>query len=236
MRRNFQTHLEHRSLPLVMAHGGGLGHGRENSLEAIREALKYNPDIVEIDIRKSRDGVLYCHHGSIPFGVLAAQVFGFLPFTQTQRFIGKLDTLESVISIVPSTTDIYLDIKSSNITSADLQPLIVGRRNIWVTAYSISHLAKLRSGLGEGFVYVLNRPFAFVRLQDIIKLIGLVDVVYLFRWQWSHVLISEIESNGIACHLAHWFLDVDEQRAKMEATSPWKGIYVHYDDLSKVSR
>lgn len=233
MRRVFEKQFEHRNFPLVMAHGGGLGHGRENSLEAIQDALKFGPDIIEVDIRQSRDGVLYCHHGSIPFGVFAAQFFGLLTFKQTQRLVGKLDTLQSVIEIVPSSIDIYLDLKGRDITSTILRPLIAEKRNMWVAAYNISQLAELRSGLGEVFIYVLNCPILFVRSRDIIKLIGLVDMVHLFRWQWSQAVISDIEAKGIACHLAHWFLDVDHQRAMMENTSPWKGVYVHYDDLSK---
>jgi hypothetical protein len=235
MRDIFQQQLNGRRLPLVMAHGGGLGHGRENSVEAIREALKYNPDIVEIDIRKSRDGILYLHHGSIPFGVFAAQFFGFLKFDWIQRFVGKLDNLQAGIEAVPSSVDVYLDLKSTNITSADLKSLISGKRNIWVTAYSVPQLSELRSGLGEDFVYVLNRPLVWVRVREILKLVGLVDMVQIGRWQWSHVVISDIESKGIACHLAHWFLDVDQQREKQTA-SAWQGVYLHYDDLSKVSR
>jgi glycerophosphoryl diester phosphodiesterase len=219
-----------------MAHGGGLGHGRENSLEAIREALKYNPDIIEVDVRRSRDGILYCHHGSIPFGVFAAQFFGFLSFRRIQQLIGKIDLLQPVIEAVPPSVDIYLDLKSTDITSADLRPLVSGKLNIWVTTYSVSQLRELRSGLGENFVYVLNRPLVWVRIREIFKLVGLVDMIQIGRWQWSTVVISDIEANGIACHLAHWFLTTDEQRDKMAAASPFKGVFLHYDDLSKMTR
>ncbi|OGG51757.1 hypothetical protein A3C18_00080 [Candidatus Kaiserbacteria bacterium RIFCSPHIGHO2_02_FULL_54_11b] len=235
MRQLFQDQLKHRRLPLIMAHGGGLGHGRENSVEAIREALKYSPDIIEVDVRKSRDDILYLHHGSIPLGVFAAQFFGFLTFARIQRFVGKLDSLRSAIEAVPSSIDIYLDLKTTKITSADLKPLIEGKRNIWVTAYSVSQLSELRSGLGEDFIYVLNRPLVWVRFREILKLVGLVDMIQIGRWQWSTVVISEIEANGIACHLAHWFLTTDEQRDKMES-SPFKGVFLHYDDLAKRTR
>lgn len=92
MRRVLQEVLQHRNLPLIMAHRGSVGKGRENSIAAIREALTFSADIIEVDVRMSRNGVVYCHHGSIPFGVLAAQLFRFPTFTKTQRLVGKRDS------------------------------------------------------------------------------------------------------------------------------------------------
>ena len=60
MRNLLKNHLKYRKRPLVMAHAGGLSHGRENSKEAVKSSLKFNPDIIEIDARKSKDNVLFC--------------------------------------------------------------------------------------------------------------------------------------------------------------------------------
>jgi glycerophosphoryl diester phosphodiesterase len=49
-------------LPLIIAHRGNSSTCVENSLESIRSALSLNVDMIEIDVRLSRDRVLYVIH------------------------------------------------------------------------------------------------------------------------------------------------------------------------------
>jgi glycerophosphoryl diester phosphodiesterase len=46
----------------ILAHRGGSGPWRENTLEAFRGALAAGADGVELDVRRSADGVLVVHH------------------------------------------------------------------------------------------------------------------------------------------------------------------------------
>lgn len=48
--------------PLVIAHRGDSSRALENSIEAFRLALSVPVDMIEFDIRKSRDNVLYVMH------------------------------------------------------------------------------------------------------------------------------------------------------------------------------
>ena len=50
------------SKPLVIAHRGDSSRALENSLEAFRLALSIPVDMIEFDIRKSRDNYLYVMH------------------------------------------------------------------------------------------------------------------------------------------------------------------------------
>lgn len=49
-------------IPLVIAHRGDSADALENSLEAIHRALSFPVDMIELDIRLSRDNVLYVMH------------------------------------------------------------------------------------------------------------------------------------------------------------------------------
>jgi glycerophosphoryl diester phosphodiesterase len=48
--------------PLIIAHRGDSSRALENSLEAFRQALAVPADIIEFDLRMSRDGVFYVMH------------------------------------------------------------------------------------------------------------------------------------------------------------------------------
>jgi glycerophosphoryl diester phosphodiesterase len=49
-------------IPLVIAHRGDSSNALENSLESIHRALSLSVDMIEIDIRRSRDNGLYVMH------------------------------------------------------------------------------------------------------------------------------------------------------------------------------
>lgn len=51
--------------PLVIAHRGDSSNALENSLESIRRALSHPVDMIELDIRKSRDNILYIMHDKL---------------------------------------------------------------------------------------------------------------------------------------------------------------------------
>lgn len=53
------THVQNR---IVAAHRGASRVARDNSLEAIERAIEFGADMVEIDVRRTRDGVLVAHH------------------------------------------------------------------------------------------------------------------------------------------------------------------------------
>lgn len=48
--------------PLIIAHRGDPTHALENSLDAFRHALSVPVDMIEFDVRKSRDNILYVMH------------------------------------------------------------------------------------------------------------------------------------------------------------------------------
>lgn len=67
--------------PAVIAHRGASRAARENTLEAFRLALELGADAVELDVRRTADGVLVVHHDCrLPDGrVIAATAYGELP-------------------------------------------------------------------------------------------------------------------------------------------------------------
>jgi glycerophosphoryl diester phosphodiesterase len=68
------------SRPLVLAHRGANRHARENTVEAFVRARALGADGVELDVRRTADGVLVVHHDPAldPVGLLVAQRFAEL--------------------------------------------------------------------------------------------------------------------------------------------------------------
>jgi glycerophosphoryl diester phosphodiesterase len=66
---------------LVIAHRGASGKGRENTLDAFARARDLGADMVELDVRRTADGVLAVHHDAVvpDVGPVCALTAGELP-------------------------------------------------------------------------------------------------------------------------------------------------------------
>jgi hypothetical protein len=213
-----------------MAHGGGSAHGRENAIETIKKALLFKPDIIEVDVRRSRDGIVYCHHGSEPWGTVAAAFFLLLSFKQIQRLVGQRDTLQEVLANIPEHTDVYIDLKDIWITAKDLKSILNGRKGIWVAPFgSVNWLKRLRAELGDGYFYSFNRPAVFPR-HVARRLDGQADMIQFCVWSWNGGTISEIEGSGPACHMVEWFISRPKYLEAMPL-SRWRGLFFSVYDL-----
>ena len=230
MRAVVKRQLEKRSLPLVLAHGGGAAHGRENSIEAIRESLRFDPDIIELDVRKSFDGVLYCHHGSIPVGVSAAQFYHLLTFFEIQTLVGHRNTLKEALTEIPSTSIVHLDLKDRRISAEDLKPLVMGRQNVWLGVWTLRHLRSLRKDLGDEFVFVLLRPLMFLK-RNLTQLCSLADSVFLYPWQWNKKNAKELAKAGIFCSTVQGLYFRPHDKRMFIVEKKHAGIVRSYDDL-----
>jgi glycerophosphoryl diester phosphodiesterase len=105
------------NFPLVIAHRGDSSNALENSPEAIHRALSYPVDMIEVDIRKSQDNVLYVMHDQ------TSQRTGGRNIDierSTSQAIAKVKlrngepvpTLNDVIKIVSGKVGLNLEIKS----------------------------------------------------------------------------------------------------------------------------
>lgn len=116
---------------IVLAHMGYFNKEsrktyRENSKDVCKiSTTKDYIGIIELDVRKSRDGVLYCYHGT-----LLQYWFGFI-FSQKFSDIKKkygVDSLEEILQVITEDKTIFLDLKSKSITREDILTALKGKK------------------------------------------------------------------------------------------------------------
>jgi glycerophosphoryl diester phosphodiesterase len=103
--------------PLVIAHRGDCSHALENSLEAFRLALSIPVDMIEFDIRKSNDDVLYVMHdrnaGRTANGNIDIEKAGSEEISRLRLKNGEaIPTLSDVLSLVNGNVRLNIEIKS----------------------------------------------------------------------------------------------------------------------------
>lgn len=214
--------------PLILAHSRGKGFGKENSLERLQHQLQFNPDIVELDLRKSRDNVIFCYHGSIPLGYIAAYFLQFMKYKTITKLV-HATPLTDYLKPIKGNPVIYCDIKQ-RIPAKYLHEAFKKTRfnKVWLTGYSLPYLGKLKKELGKKYTYGYNYGlWLFHHSVKRAKLEG-IDIVQLFRWQWKQKNIEKVKKLGLKYSLSTAFI----RRKKYEALAKkHNSLWISYDVL-----
>ena len=185
--------------PYLMAHAGGKKHGKENSVKSVKNCGRYKPDILELDLRKSRDGVLFCYHGFPDFPVFFLAYFlRFLKFKTIKKFL-KVDTLKEILDVVNWKTIVFLDIKQTNISGEEIDG-ICGNYDLefWLAFYKFNYFKFLKDDLEDSYKYIYNFGFVnFRRGFKKVKRYG-VDAMKIFTWQCSEKNMKLLKDSNSA--------------------------------------
>lgn len=128
---------------------------KENSLEVCRIASsKDYIKVIELDVRKSKDRILYCYHGNI------FEYFFLLKFRRQFSALQKkyhVSALKDILEAVSQDKVICLDIKDSATTREDILTAFTGKkfREVIIGNKSVAYLRRFHD-MPKGFVKMLN--------------------------------------------------------------------------------
>lgn len=115
----------------IVAHRGGKGDGFENSIDAIKKTLAHKPDMIEVDVRMTRDREFVIFHDAF---LDRLTNWSGLVNTKTLKTLkevrlkdgSRIPTIDHVFQLVKkqSTTKLILDIKDLNAGIFDYAKLI----------------------------------------------------------------------------------------------------------------
>lgn len=187
---------------IIYAHKGFFNRAsyktyHENSLEVFKIAGdKGYIQIIELDIRKSKDGVLYCYHGS-PFQYLFSLRLSqsFAPLQKKYH----VSTVKDVLEVLPREKGIVLDIKDTQVTRADILKVFAGKtfREVVIANKSVSYHAQFND-MPKEFTKMLNGNALSV-FYDFKKLrsLGFKYIEIVFPFLATKKTLNKIKESGL---------------------------------------
>ncbi len=150
--------------PLVLAHRGDHTRVRENTVAAFRAAAAAGADGVELDTRRTADGVLVVHHDPEVAGV---GVLAHAAFAEVRRVVPWLPTLDEALSACAGMAMVNIEIKNlphepDYDTEEQVARAVVGR----VDALGVAE-------------QVVVSSFVFASLEQVHELEGGVETAWL---------------------------------------------------------
>lgn len=95
--------------PLVYAHRGDRSRAADNTIEAYSLAVAAGADGIELDVRRTRDGVLIMSHDDRHEGLDA---FSALDFVTLREFAPQIPTLREAMDAIPRHVYVNVEIKN----------------------------------------------------------------------------------------------------------------------------
>ena len=215
--------------PLVIAHRGDSSRAVENSLEAFRLALSIPVDMIELDLRMSRDEVLYVMHdkhtGRTADGNIDIEESTSQEMSRIRLKNGEpVPTLDDVLKLVAGKVGINLEIKSDGAGTAVARHLFHYRYSgyILLSSFNESEVQSARGVMIDLPLAVIYETFAVRHIAEY-RSKG-YHVISLRKNRVNERLIIACHEQGIQVYT--WTVD-DEEEMKQLIDWGVDGIYTN---------
>lgn len=138
-------------IPLIIAHRGASALEKENTLAAFEKAIELNADMVELDVRRSQDGVLLVHHDKhiVREGRLVR--LRDLLYRDVRECRPEIPTLESVLELCAGKIALDIEVKETGYEEQilDLAAKYLQPQDFVVTSFNDSAIKAVRKAKPE---------------------------------------------------------------------------------------
>jgi len=188
---------QNKKRPLVVAHKGGDYFGKENSIASIIKSIDAGVDAVEVDLRRSIDGILFCYHGNI-LETLWPSFFFNKTFAELRTKYKDLSSLEEVAKAVSNKVALLIEVKDYSIPVSEIEATIKKFKisEVYLLAIRFTYHSR-ENKLPERWKRVLNARmfFPWIPLSKILKIKA--NVVELVPWNYTEGNISKLRHHNI---------------------------------------
>jgi len=128
-------------MTIKIAHRGYCGKSNANTLESIKDSIKYGFDMIELDVQLDRDNQIILYH-DIHYKNKLIKDMSYAELVSKQPDVVTLSTVMRVIDY--KNCKIYLDLKGSNILASMLDLFFIENNinttNIWLASFNLNHI------------------------------------------------------------------------------------------------
>ncbi|HEY9647270.1 MAG TPA: glycerophosphodiester phosphodiesterase [Chroococcidiopsis sp.] len=217
--------------PLVIAHRGASAYEPENTMAAFRRAIALGADMIELDVRRSQDGVLVIHHDAD----LEGQAIATLTWNEIQAIAPQVPTLDAVIALCKGKILLDVELKETGyepeVTQCLLRQLPI--EAFVVTSFNASTVEwiKLHSpAIATGYLIETSTVEPFSTPEDwIAKTLQLGADFIAPDWQMVDGAFAQAAQ---LCELPLWVWTVNDEvpMAHLLQLDPIAAIITNYPD------
>lgn len=168
----------------IIGHRGSKGLAPENTIASLRKGLEHHVDMLEFDVRVTRDGVVILHHNPEITNANGVKIkISGTEYEELRAHKPDLATLEAALAI-DSKTPLVIEVKPDE----PVKPVVAilkktKRDDISLASSSQKTLLELQSALPETEKIVIEK-WSGVRASRRMRQLGTKKVFMNQRWLW----------------------------------------------------
>jgi len=222
---------------LLVGHRGAKGLALENTAASVEAALSYGVDMIEIDLRRTNDGVVVLLHDGDPV-VRGGQSIVVTDHTHRQLldYFPDLLTLEAAIKLVNRRCVIMLEFKDD----ASIEPTIALLKkylakgwqptDFMFASFKFRRLRRLHAALPKVPVVVLDR-WSSIRATHRARKLGTVYLSMDQRYLWWGVIHGLSKKYKLFCYPNHRLIHIKHAKPNLWAKYGLYGAITDYPNL-----
>ena len=199
---------------MVVAHRAAWRNFPENSLEAIRSAIKIGVDMVEVDVAKTKDGVFILMHDetvdrtTTGSGEVTDMTYDEISQLQLIDVMGKTDYKAPLLydALMEIKGKIMINLDKSDEHFEEIYPMLIETNTIGQVVLKGHYTAEeMKAKFGDFYKEVLYMPLITDKIKDIKTYVdsheailnpSSYEIVFNEDYMDSFEYISEIQKNG----------------------------------------
>ena len=210
----------------IIGHRGARGLAPENTITSLLKALEYKVDMIEIDVRVSKDGVAILHHN----GTLQDESSNKLQidkynYEKLKDHKKDLATLDEALKAINGKVLLYIEVKGDVSIKSIVQTLKNYKHEFLLTSKSQKTLLELHHAL-PNVLKIVTEPWSGLRAVHRAKQLGTKTLSMNQLFLWSG-FIATMERSGY--ELYAYTLN-DPQKAKRWAKYGLSGLVTDFPD------
>jgi glycerophosphoryl diester phosphodiesterase len=174
----------------IIGHRGARGLAPENTIAGLRKGLEHHVDMLEFDLRVTKDGVVILHHDPYltdPNG--ERHNINQTTYADLLDHKADLATFEQVLDEIGHPVPLYVEVKPDEPTAPIIKLIKARLDKGWqpeyfrLASFSQPTLLKLHKALPEIRIIVIEK-WSGVRAARRARQLGTVHIVMNQRWLW----------------------------------------------------
>jgi glycerophosphoryl diester phosphodiesterase len=164
----------------VIGHRGARGLAPENTIASLQKAVEHHADMIEFDLRVTKDNVVVLHHNPKlvdPNG--SKHQISNSTYAELKEHKPDLARLEEVLATISAQNTLYVEVKWG-VNINPIVKLLKDRQNFWLGSKSQKTLMELHRALPEVPKIVIE-PWSGVRAHRRANQVG-TDVISMRSW------------------------------------------------------
>lgn len=210
----------------IISHRGAKGLAPENTSTSFKKSLEYPVDMVEFDVRVTKDGVAVINHNrdlADPAG--NRFVIKRHSYKELKQHKPDLLKLEEVLALINGSRKLFIEVKP-HVKTAPLVKILEDYKHPYVLgSFSQKVLRELQAALPDVPKVVIER-WSLVRARLRARELGTDNIAMNYLWLWSG-LVRMIGRSGYVLYV---YTLNNPRRAKRWAKHGLAGVVTDYPD------